>query len=68
MTGRLGPAGLTAIAVVVGWAGVYFAFQSSWLGVALPLVTTALTWTAVRQEERILPADGPVRKVLTESR
>ena len=53
MSPRLGPAALSAIAVVVGWAGVYFAFQSSWLGVVLPLVTTALTWGAVRQGERM---------------
>jgi signal transduction histidine kinase len=53
MSPRLGPAALSAIAVVVGWAGVYFAFQSSWLGVVLPLVTTALTWSAVRQGERM---------------
>ncbi|HET9726521.1 MAG TPA: ATP-binding protein [Gemmatimonadales bacterium] len=53
MSPRLGPAALSAIAVVVGWAGVYFAFQSSWLGVVLPLVTTALTLTAVRQGERM---------------
>jgi signal transduction histidine kinase len=53
MRGRLGPAALSALAVVVGWAGVYFAFQSSWLGVVLPLITTALTWMAVRQGERM---------------
>jgi signal transduction histidine kinase len=49
----LGPAALSAIAVVVGWAGVYFAFQSSWLGIVLPLVTTWLTWMAVRRGERM---------------
>jgi signal transduction histidine kinase len=27
---------------------VYFAFQSSWLGVVLPLATTVLTWMAIR--------------------
>jgi signal transduction histidine kinase len=49
----LGPAGLLAIAVVVGWAGVYFAFQSSWLGIVLPLITTWLTWLAVRRGDRM---------------
>ena len=28
---------LTGIAVVVGWLGVYFAFQGHWLGIAAPL-------------------------------
>jgi signal transduction histidine kinase len=68
MRARLGPAGLSAIAVVVGWAGVYFAFQSSWLGVALPLVTTALTWMAVREEERIgRERSAELRRALTAS-
>ena len=53
MSRRLGPAALSAIAVVVGWVGVYFAFEDTWLGVVLPLVTTALTWTAVRQGDRL---------------
>jgi signal transduction histidine kinase len=50
---RPGPGTLSALAVVVGWVGVYFAFQSHWLGIALPLVTTALSWGAVRQGERM---------------
>ena len=29
---------LTGIALVVGWIGIYFAFQGHWLGIALPLV------------------------------
>jgi signal transduction histidine kinase len=53
MTRRPGPPALSAIAVVAGWGGVYFAFQSHWLGIALPLLTTALTWTAVRAGERM---------------
>jgi signal transduction histidine kinase len=53
MSPRLGPAGLTAIAVILGWAGIYFAFHSSWLGIVLPLLTTALIWMAVRQGERM---------------
>ena len=39
---------LTGIALVVGWVGIYFAFHESWLGIALPLVTTALTFAALR--------------------
>jgi signal transduction histidine kinase len=50
-TPRLDAPVLSAIAVVVGWTGVYFAFHDQWLGVALPLITTALTWAAVRQGE-----------------
>jgi hypothetical protein len=36
---------------VVGWIGVLFAFRGHWLGVALPLVTTALAWLALRRGE-----------------
>jgi signal transduction histidine kinase len=39
---------LTGIALVVGWLGIYFAFHGRWLGIALPLVTTALTFAALR--------------------
>jgi signal transduction histidine kinase len=39
---------LTGIAVVVGWLGIYFAFHGHWLGIALPLATTALTFGALR--------------------
>jgi hypothetical protein len=46
-----GPGGLSALAVVVGWIGVLFAFRGRWLGVALPLVTTALAWLALRRGE-----------------
>jgi signal transduction histidine kinase len=46
---RIDPARvLTGIAVVVGWLGVYFAFHSHWLGIVLPLTTTALTFAALR--------------------
>ena len=48
-----GPTVLSALAVVVGWTGVYFAFHSHWLGFTLPLVTTGLAWTAVRRGERM---------------
>jgi signal transduction histidine kinase len=53
MTRYVGPAALAGMAVVVGWAGVYFAFQSSWLGLVLPLATTLLTWAAVKRGERL---------------
>ncbi|MBA3495871.1 MAG: hypothetical protein H0T86_02060, partial [Gemmatimonadales bacterium] len=53
MLKKFGPAALSAVAVVVGWTGVYFAFQAHWLGVALPLATTALTWFAVRRGEAL---------------
>ena len=46
-----GPGGLSALAVVVGWIGVLFAFRGQWLGVALPLVTTGLAWLALRRGE-----------------
>jgi signal transduction histidine kinase len=45
------PGGLSALAVVVGWIGVLFAFRSHWLGVALPLASTALAWLALRRGE-----------------
>ncbi len=36
------------IALVIGWLGVYFAFQGHWLGILLPLFATAITFGAVR--------------------
>ncbi len=39
---------LTGTALVVGWLGIYFAFQGHWLGILLPLITTALTFAALR--------------------
>ncbi|CAN5851200.1 hypothetical protein BH24GEM1_BH24GEM1_04580 [soil metagenome] len=39
---------LTGLALVVGWLGIYFAFDNHWLGIALPLVTTVLTFGALR--------------------
>jgi signal transduction histidine kinase len=39
---------LTGIALVVGWLGIYFAFNGHWLGILLPLVTTGLTFAALR--------------------
>jgi signal transduction histidine kinase len=44
------PRVLTACAVIVGWLGIYFAFHlQHWLGIVLPLVTTALTLAALRR-------------------
>jgi signal transduction histidine kinase len=39
---------LTAVALVLGWLGIYFAFRTHWLGIALPLATTVLTFAALR--------------------
>jgi signal transduction histidine kinase len=50
---KLGPAALSAVAVIIGWTGIYFAFQSSWLGIVLALVTTVLCWIAVRRGEAL---------------
>jgi signal transduction histidine kinase len=50
------PAYLTAGAVVCGWLGVYFAFQSHWLGVALPLIASGLTIIALRRGDRLAGA------------
>ena len=46
-----GPVALSALAIVVGWTGVAFAFRGHWLGAVLPLFTTALAWLAVRRGE-----------------
>ena len=43
---------LTGIALVVGWVGIYFAFRGRWLGIVLPLVTTALTFAV----DTVIPA------------
>jgi signal transduction histidine kinase len=43
------PRVITAIGVIVGWIGVYFAFQQHWLGIALALFTTTLTIAALRR-------------------
>ena len=48
-----GPTALSALAVVVGWIGVWFAFRGHWLGATLPLVTTALAWLALRRGEAL---------------
>ena len=51
---RWHPAGASAIrlvgavALVIGWAGVYYAFQGHWLGILLALVATGVTFGAAR--------------------
>jgi signal transduction histidine kinase len=50
------PRVLTGVAVVVGWFGIYFAFQGHWLGLALPLVTTLLTLAALRRGDDLAGA------------
>ncbi|MBA3344635.1 MAG: GAF domain-containing protein [Gemmatimonadales bacterium] len=50
------PRVLTGAAVVVGWFGIYFAYHGHWLGVALPLVTTALTLAAIRRADAMVRA------------
>jgi signal transduction histidine kinase len=37
-----------AIALVIGWAGVYYAFKGQWLGILLALLATVITFGAVR--------------------
>jgi two-component system, sensor histidine kinase len=39
---------LAGIALVIGWLGIYFAFDGHWLGIALPLGATALAFGALR--------------------
>jgi signal transduction histidine kinase/CheY-like chemotaxis protein len=39
---------VVGIAVVVGWVGVYYAFQGHWLGILLALLATGFTFGAVR--------------------
>jgi signal transduction histidine kinase len=39
---------LAGIALVLGWVGVYFAFQGHWMGIALPLAATGLTYAGRR--------------------
>src|SRR5687768_10192869 len=46
---RIGPVhALAGVALGAGWVGIYFAFQGHWLGAALPLASTALTFAALR--------------------
>jgi K+-sensing histidine kinase KdpD len=50
------PRVVTAVALVLAWFGVYFAFQGHWLGVVLPLVTTFLTLVALRRRDTLAGA------------
>jgi len=47
------PRYVTAVGVVCGWVGVYFAFRGHWLGVVLPLLATGLTMVALRRGDRL---------------
>jgi len=40
LTGINRPGPLTLLAITVGWVGIYFAYQESWLGVILALLCT----------------------------
>jgi signal transduction histidine kinase len=50
------PRVVIGMAVLVGWFGIYFAFQGHWLGVALPLVTTLLSFAALRRGDALSAA------------
>jgi hypothetical protein len=43
------PAAITSFAMLLGWIGIYFAYQDSWLGVILALGTTAGGFLAIRR-------------------
>ncbi len=45
------PSVLAGGALVAGWIGLYFAFHGHWLGLLLPLITTLLTFVALRRGE-----------------
>jgi signal transduction histidine kinase len=47
------PRYVTAIAVGVGWLGIYFAYRDHWLGLVLPVITTLLTYAALRRGETL---------------
>ncbi|MFL5517716.1 MAG: hypothetical protein ACJ8DJ_16280, partial [Gemmatimonadales bacterium] len=65
MRRSLGPAALSALAVVVSWIGVLLAFRGHWLGAVLPLITTALTWLALRRGEAMgRQRSGELRRAL----
>jgi signal transduction histidine kinase len=51
---RLGtPAGITAIALVLGWLAMLFAYQDQWLGLILALLTSAGAFIAIRRGDHI---------------
>ncbi len=41
----------TGVALVLGWLGLYFAFRGLWLGIALTLAATLLTFAALRASD-----------------
>ena len=44
-----GPAGITAIALLLGWVAIYFAYQDLWFGVILAALTTVAGFLAIRR-------------------
>jgi signal transduction histidine kinase len=51
---RLGsPAAITALALVLGWLAMFFAYQDQWLGLILALLTTAGAFIAIRRGDRM---------------
>ena len=59
---------LTGIALAVAWVGIYFAFRGHWLGVALPLLSTALTFAALRAgDARALRRSAALQEALAAS-
>ncbi len=59
---------LTGVALVVGWVGIYFAFHENWLGVVLPLISTGLTFAALRAgDARALRRSAALRDALAAS-
>ena len=45
------PWATACLAMAIAWLAVYFAFRDHWLGIALPLLATAIGLVAVRQWE-----------------
>ena len=47
------PAGITAIALVLGWVAILFAYQDKWLGLILALGTSAGAFIAIRRGDHM---------------
>ena len=59
---------LGGLALVLGWGGVYFAFQGHWLGILLPLLSTGVTLAAVRTgDARAQRRNAVLREALASS-
>ncbi len=59
---------LAGVALVIGWLGIAFAFKGHWLGVALALAATALTFGALRAgNARIRRRSAALRDTLAAS-